>query len=66
VPARVRFQKYRGLKSFRTSPWNEYEDLPSQYSKIHQFENFKKTYKKLLNNDGDGVEVNFIFFFHQS
>ena len=36
-PARVRFQRYRGLKSFRTSPWDPYESLPKEYSKLYEF-----------------------------
>mmetsp|Transcript_95636 Transcript_95636/g.274568 ORF Transcript_95636/g.274568 Transcript_95636/m.274568 type:complete len:788 (-) Transcript_95636:41-2404(-) len=42
-PARERFQRYRGLKSFRTSPWDPYEDLPVEYSRIWEFEAFAST-----------------------
>ncbi|KYF45398.1 putative ribosome biogenesis protein [Toxoplasma gondii ARI] len=41
VEARVRFQKYRGLKSFRTSYWNKDEDLPVDYARVVDFERFK-------------------------
>ncbi|NXG38496.1 TSR1 protein, partial [Dromaius novaehollandiae] len=48
VPARVRFQKYRGLKSFRTSPWDPKENLPRDYARIFQFQDFSRTRKHIF------------------
>lgn len=47
IPARERFQRYRGLKSFRTSQWDPYEDLPVEYSRIWEFEAFASTARAL-------------------
>ncbi|XP_054810360.1 uncharacterized protein LOC129311900 [Prosopis cineraria] len=48
VPARKRFAKYRGLKSFRTSSWDPKESLPQEYGRIFAFDNLKKTQKHVL------------------
>lgn len=48
VPARKRFAKYRGLKSFRTSSWDPKESLPQEYSRIFAFDNFARTRKHVL------------------
>eukprot|EP00921_Rhytidocystis_pertsovi_P014671 GHVQ01023649.1.p1 GENE.GHVQ01023649.1~~GHVQ01023649.1.p1 ORF type:complete len:999 (+),score=154.94 GHVQ01023649.1:316-3312(+) len=45
APASKRFARYRGLKSFRTSPWDAYEDLPIEYSRIFEFESYSSTMK---------------------
>ena len=36
------------MKSFRTSPWDPYENLPVDYSRIFQFHNFSRTKKQVL------------------
>ncbi|KAM4566344.1 pre-rRNA-processing protein TSR1 homolog [Odontesthes bonariensis] len=48
TPARVRFQRYRGLKSFRSSPWDPMENLPLDYSRIFQFQSFERTRHRIL------------------
>lgn len=53
--ARVRFQKYRGLKNFSGSPWDPMENLPTDYSRIYRFDNFKQTKKRVLNSEKDGA-----------
>ena len=40
VSARSRFARYRALQSFRSSPWHPKENLPVDYARIFQFENF--------------------------
>jgi pre-rRNA-processing protein TSR1 len=48
VPARVRFARYRGLKSFRTSPWDPKESLPPSYARLFQFSHFPRTQRNIL------------------
>ncbi|KAF9484427.1 ribosome biogenesis protein tsr1 [Pholiota conissans] len=43
IPAKTRFQRFRGMRSLRTSPWDPYENLPREYARIFQFEDFKRT-----------------------
>ncbi|KAF8550847.1 DUF663-domain-containing protein [Imleria badia] len=57
VPARTRFARYRGLRSFRTSPWDPYENLPQEYARIFEFEEFKRTERDVSRAvETDGVE----------
>lgn len=57
VPARDRFARYRGLKSFRTSPWDPKENLPMDYAKIFQYQNFEHSKKRAFKKDEDDLDV---------
>ncbi|KAG4304006.1 hypothetical protein PORY_002529 [Pneumocystis oryctolagi] len=51
ISAKERFKKYRGLKSFRTSPWdpNEYDpDEPDYWRHVYKFSNYKATKKTVI------------------
>eukprot|EP00299_Pterocystis_sp_00344_P020306 c9960_g1_i1.p1 GENE.c9960_g1_i1~~c9960_g1_i1.p1 ORF type:complete len:843 (+),score=227.39 c9960_g1_i1:233-2530(+) len=56
IPARQRFARYRGLRSFRTSPWDPKENLPIDYSRTTAFSNFRRTLKRVTAIDGDTTE----------
>ena len=50
MPARERFARYRGLKSFRSSPWDPKEQLPADYARVFAFENFRRAAKRAVQN----------------
>ncbi|KAG9298908.1 hypothetical protein G9A89_015930 [Geosiphon pyriformis] len=55
IPARIRFQRYRGLQNFRKSPWDPFENLPIDYGRIFQFENYKRTSNRVMNEANLGA-----------
>ncbi|KAM3961637.1 tsr1 ribosome assembly factor [Aphomia sociella] len=55
VPARERFMRYRGLESFRTSSWDPKENLPADFARIFQFENYDRTRRRIFKENEDSL-----------
>ena len=66
IPARERFVRYRGLESFRTSPWDPKENLPEEYARIFQFENYERTRRRVFKELEESLEnmVSFTYGLH--
>ncbi|CAJ07007.1 conserved hypothetical protein [Leishmania major strain Friedlin] len=42
IPARQRFAKYRGMRSFHTGRWDPAENLPPQYAYIYKLQGYSR------------------------
>lgn len=42
LPARQRFAKYRGMKSFHTGKWDPAENLPTQYAYVYKLQGYSR------------------------
>ncbi|KAJ0398918.1 hypothetical protein P43SY_005276 [Pythium insidiosum] len=57
VSGRTRFARYRGLKSMRTSYWDPKEQLPSDYARLFQFEDFANVQRIALQRGKEAERV---------
>ncbi|XP_076033995.1 pre-rRNA-processing protein TSR1 homolog isoform X2 [Oratosquilla oratoria] len=64
MPARLRFSKYRGLQSFRTTVWDTKENLPVDYARIFQFNNFRNTRKRVFKEEMEGAMLGWYVIVH--
>ena len=55
TPARERFARYRGLKSWRSSPWHPKENLPAEYGRIFHFDHWPSFQKHALREQADAA-----------
>ncbi|XP_053602229.1 pre-rRNA-processing protein TSR1 homolog [Plodia interpunctella] len=62
MSARERFTRFRGLESFRTSPWDPKENLPADYARIFQFENYERTRRRIFKENDESL-VNMYGFY---
>lgn len=54
LPARQRFAKYRGLKSFHTGKWDPAEGLPLHYAYIYKLQGYSRIREAVLQNCKSG------------
>ncbi|KAG5510910.1 hypothetical protein JKF63_06411 [Porcisia hertigi] len=58
IPARQRFAKYRGMKSFHTGKWDPTENLPPQYAYVYKLQGYSRIRESAINMcEGGMAEV---------
>ncbi|EKF99305.1 hypothetical protein TCSYLVIO_009775 [Trypanosoma cruzi] len=57
LPARERFAKYRGLKSFPTGKWDITENLPPHYAYVYKLQGITRIRKTALTKCAEGPVV---------
>jgi pre-rRNA-processing protein TSR1 len=57
TPARLRFQKYRGIANIRNVIWEDDGYLPPEYDNICQFDNFKRSEARSLSSDPSPFQI---------
>ncbi|KAL7639884.1 UNVERIFIED_CONTAM: hypothetical protein RMT77_009297 [Armadillidium vulgare] len=65
IPAKVRFQKYHGLESFKKSPWTD-PYLPLEYEKIFNTKNFSHLKFRILKKGREGALPGWYVMLHIS
>lgn len=55
VPARQRFAKYRGMKSFHTGKWDPAENLPAQYAYVYKLQGYSRIRECAIDACADGM-----------
>ncbi|RXG71473.1 Pre-rRNA-processing protein TSR1-like protein [Armadillidium vulgare] len=65
IPAKVRFQKYHGLESFKKSPWTD-PYLPLEYEKIFNTKNFSHLKFRILKRGREGALPGWYVMLHIS
>lgn len=48
---REKYREYQGLKSFKSSGWNQLENLPHQYDRIYFFKRYSQTQQAALRDN---------------
>ncbi len=54
--------RYRGLRSFRHTPWDPKLNLPLDYGRIFQFANVKKSAKRAMDTSTFKIQVFFVIY----
>jgi pre-rRNA-processing protein TSR1 len=55
LPARQRFSKYRGMKSFQTGVWDVNENLPIQYGHIFKLQGYNRVRDAAIEKSAAGL-----------
>lgn len=48
---REKYREFQGLKNFKTSAWNQLENLPTQYDRIYFFKHYHQTHQAALKDN---------------